>query len=113
MQPRNGGRSMTTVFAKLRSYLTGWREYFRLAQTPRIFRELDEWLRHRLRMVQLKQWKRGTTVYREMRRLGANDETARRVAANARRWWCNSAKLLNTALPTSYYDRMGVPRLAV
>jgi group II intron reverse transcriptase/maturase len=109
---RNGGRSMTAVFAQVRGYLAGWREYFRLAQTPRVFRELDEWLRHRLRMVQLKQWKRGTTVYREMRRLGANDDTARRVAANARRWWRNSAKLLNTALPTSYYDRMGIPRLA-
>ncbi len=109
---RNGGRSMTSVFAKLRSYLAGWREYFRLAQTPGIFRDLDKWLRHRLRMVQLKQWKRGRTVYREMKRLGANEDAARQVAANARRWWCNSAKLLNTALPTSYYDRMGVPRLA-
>jgi hypothetical protein len=45
---------MRTVFAQLSSYLTGWREYFRLAQTPGIFRELDEWLRHRPRMVQLR-----------------------------------------------------------
>jgi group II intron reverse transcriptase/maturase len=109
---RNGGRSMSSVFAELRSYLTGWREYFRLAETPRVLSDVDSWLRHRLRMIQLKQWKRGTTIYREMHRLGANEETARQVAANSRRWWKNSAKLLNTALPTSYYDRMGVPRLA-
>ena len=109
---RNGGRSMKSVCAELRSYLTGWRNYFRLAETPRVFSNVDEWLRHRLRMIQLKQWKRGKTIYREMRRLGANEDAARQVAANSRRWWKNSARLLNTALPTSYYDRMGVPRLA-
>lgn len=108
---RNGGRSMRKVFAELRGYLTGWKEYFRLAETPHIFGELDEWLRHRLRMVQLKQWKRGRTIYRAMKRLGANEDAARQVAGNSRRWWKNSAMLLNIALPTSYYDRMGVPRL--
>jgi RNA-directed DNA polymerase len=109
---RNGGRAMTAVFAELRSYLLGWKAYFHLAETPGVFRELDEWVRHRLRMVQLKQWKRGTTIYREMTRLGANRDAARQVAANSRRWWRNSAKLLNTALPTSYYDKHGVPRLS-
>jgi len=109
---RNGGRSMKAVFAELRVYLAGWKEYFRLADTPGIFRGLDEWIRHRLRMVQLKQWKRGKTIYREMKRLGANETAARRVAANSRCWWRNSAKLLNTTLTMSYYDRKGVPRLA-
>lgn len=109
---RNGGRAMKTVLAELRGYLSGWKQYFRLADTPSIFSELDQWIRHRLRMVQLKQWKRATTTYRELKRLGANEDTARRVAANSRRWWRNSSLLLNTALPTSYYDRMGVPRLA-
>jgi hypothetical protein len=103
---------MKTVFAEVRGYLSGWKQYFRLADTPRVFSSLDEWIRHRLRMVQLKQWKRGPTTYRELKRLGANEDAARQVAANARRWWSNSSMLLNTALPTSYYDRMGVPRLA-
>ena len=109
---RNGGRTMPSVCAELRSYLTGWRNYFRLAETPSMFSTVDEWLRHRLRMMQLKQWKRGTTIYRDMRRLGASVDAARQVAMSSRRWWKNSAKLLHTALPMSYYDRMGVPRLA-
>jgi RNA-directed DNA polymerase len=109
---RSGGRSMKTVFADLRGYLTGWKAYFRLADTLRRLGELDEWIRHRLRMMQLKQWKRGRTMYRELTRLGATDDVARHVAANSRRWWKNSAKLLNVALPNKYYDRMGVPRLA-
>jgi group II intron reverse transcriptase/maturase len=109
---RNGGRSMKTVFAELRSYLTGWKQYFQLAQTPRVFSDIDEWIRHRLRMVQLKQWKRGTTIYRAMRRLGASETAAKRVAANSRQWWLNSGKLLHTALPNAYFDAMNVPRLA-
>ena len=63
-------------------------------------------------MMQRKQWKRGTTIYRELRGLGANEGAARQVAASSRRWWKNSAQLLNTALPMGYYGRRGVPRLA-
>lgn len=103
---------MQSVLAELRGYISDWKACFRLADTPGVFGGLDEWIRHRLRMVQLKQWKRGKTIYREMKRLGAAEDVARKVAAHSRRWWKNSAKLLHAALPNSYYDRAGVPRLA-
>jgi RNA-directed DNA polymerase len=109
---RNGGRSMATVTKELREYLTGWKLYFRLAETPSLFKDLDKWVRRRLRQVQLKQWKRGTTIYRELRRRGALEDVARQVAANSRRWWKNSGGKLQLALPTRYYDDLGVPRLA-
>ena len=110
---RNGGRSLTKVAEELRSYLTGWKLYFRLAETPRIFHGLDEWLRHRLRAVQLKQWKRGTTVYRELRARGVPERVALAGAAHATRWWATAAHgALQTALPISYFDQLGVPRLA-
>src|SRR6266496_3621716 len=109
---RNGGRSMQQVTQDLRTYMLGWKAYFRLAQTPRVMRELDEWLRHRLRAVQLKQWRRGTTMYRELRALGASREHALRIADNARRWWRNSRYELNRIMPIGYFDRLGVPRLS-
>jgi RNA-directed DNA polymerase len=109
---RSSGRSMAEVVARLRPYLLGWQAYFRLAQTPRVWRELDELLRHRLRALQLKHWKRGTTMYRELKALGASDADAHRVPANSRRWWRNSAKRLNRAMPIAYFDRLGVPRLS-
>ncbi len=110
---RNGGRSLTKVAEELRSYLTGWKRYFQLADTPRIFSDLDEWLRRRRRAVQLKQWKRGTTAYRELRARGVPDRVARAAAAHARRWWATAAHGgLQTALPNSHFDRLGVPRLA-
>ena len=51
---RSGGRSMTEIVQQLRPYLLGWKAYFGLAQTPRVLRTLGEWLRHRLRAIQLK-----------------------------------------------------------
>ena len=108
---RSGGRSVAQVVERLRSYLLGWKGYFRLAQTPRIWRELDEWLRHRLRALQLKHWQRGKTMYRELRALGANAVVACQVAANNRRWWRNSDRALKRVLTIAYFDSLGVPRL--
>jgi RNA-directed DNA polymerase len=109
---RSGGRSMAQVVDKLRPYLLGWKAYFGLAQTPQVWRELDEWLRHRLRAIQLKHWKRPRTIYRELMAMGATQDVAKQVAANCHRWWRNSDRLLKTTLTIAYFDRLGVPRLS-
>jgi group II intron reverse transcriptase/maturase len=110
---RNGGRSIDQVIKELRGYLLGWKEYFRLADTPGVFRGLDQWIRHRLRAVQLKQWKRGTTVFRELRARGISVQVAAAAAAYTRSWWASAAhQALHLAFPTSFYDRKGLPRLA-
>ena len=109
---RSGGRSMSEVIGKLRPYVLGWKAYFGLTQTPRVWRELDEWMRHRLRAVQLKQWKRGSTIYRKLRALGASDKVAQMVAGNSRRWWRNSRMALNSILTIAYFDALGMPRLS-
>jgi len=83
-----------------------------LAQTPGVWRELDEWLRHRLRAIQLKQWKRPRTIHRELKALGASQDVAKQVAGNSRRWWRNSDRLLKTVLTIAYFEQLGVPRLS-
>jgi len=50
--------------------------------------------------------------YRELRARGASKDLAARIAANARRWWRNSAMGLHIALPNRLFDELGVPRLA-
>lgn len=109
---RSIGRSMVELVEKLKPYVQGWKAYFRLSQTPKVWRRLDEWMRHRLRAIQLKHWKRGTTMYRELKALGATDMVARRVAGNARSYWRNADGLLKTVLTIAYFDRLGVPRLS-
>ena len=106
------GRSLTAVTARLRSFVLGWKAYFRLADTPNVWRKLDEWMRHRLRAIQLKQWKRGRTIFRELTARGAHFDVAQQVAGNSRRWWRNSGMLLNSVLTIRWADQLGVPRLA-
>lgn len=109
---RSGGRSMEEVIDRLKPYLLGWKAYFALAQTPGVWRTLDEWLRHRLRAIHLKHWKRGSTIYRELIDLGAANHIAKRVAQNARCWWRNSNGDIKRVLTIAYFDKLGVPRLS-
>jgi len=108
---RTGGRSMTRVIEELREYLPGWSNYFSLAETPTPLADLDKWIRHRLRSLYLKQWKRGPTAYRRLRAFGAHPHVAAAVAANIRRRWKISRHAFNAALPNSHFDALGLPRL--
>ena len=108
---RSGGRSLPAVVAELREYLTGWKAYFRLAETPNAFDDLDKWIRHRLRAMRLKQWKRGTTTYRAARAHGLTRGAAVLVAGHNRRWWHAARVATHLLLPTHELDALGVPRL--
>lgn len=81
---RTCGRNMSQIIGQLRRYVTGWKAYFNLAQTPKVWHMLDEWMRHRMRAIQLKQWRRGMTMYRELLKLGA-------PAKKWRGWWRRTA----------------------
>lgn len=110
---RNGGRSLSAVIEELSVYLRGWREYFRQSETPGIFEDLDKWIRRRLRLVRLKQWKRGRTAFRELVKRGVPSDLAARASAQLRRWWFTTKhSAINMAFPTSYFDGLGLPRLA-
>ena len=107
---RNGGRSLSQVIEELASYLIGWRSYFGLTESPKDLDALDRWIRRRLRLLQLKQWKRGTTAYPALLARRVHPTSAARIARNLRRWWHNSM-LANVAFPNRYYDELGLPRL--
>jgi hypothetical protein len=104
---------MAQVCTELGQYLRGWKEYFKLADTNRVLSELDQWIHHRLRALQLKQWKHGRTAHRELLARNLPAWLARKGAGHGRRWWWAAALgATHTALPGSYFERLGVPRLA-
>ena len=109
---RNVGRSLAQVVEELSSYLTGWRAYFGQAQTPWVFDRLDGWIRRRLRMLRLKQFKRGRTAYQKLRARGVEPLTAALIARDLRRWWHNSKRYSHIAFPNRFFDELGLPRLA-
>ena len=114
MTCRGGGRSLSEVAERLRQYVLGWKAYFRLVEAPRVFKDLEKWIRHRLRAIQLKHWRQGPTVYQRLRSLGASEELAAQAAADGcGRWWRRSQySSLNKVLTVSYFDSLGVPRLS-
>jgi group II intron reverse transcriptase/maturase len=101
---RSCGKNLDQVVEKLNGQLRGWKNYFHLACAPRTLRGLDEWIRRRLRAIQLQQWKRGKTCYRE---LVARGVPTRDAAAVAR--WCRSpwkaarTPGMHRALPNAYF----------
>ena len=111
MTHRVVGQSLEDVVDELGKYLRGWKGYFRLAETPRVFDDVDGWIRHRLRALKLKQWRRGTTAYREALVMGASPSTAARIAGNLRSYWRNARMLANTIMPNRFFDELGLPRL--
>ena len=109
---RNWSISLEERVRRLKGYLNGWRGYFGFCETASVLRDLDSWIRHRLRCVQWKQWK----VYRrrkaELIRLGVAPELAHATAWSAKGpWRISHTPGVRMALNNGYFDALGLPRL--
>jgi hypothetical protein len=107
-----GGRSLRHTIAELNPVLRDWAAYFRLTETPRALEELDGWLRHKLRCILWRQWKRPYTRTRNLMQAGLMEERAFRSAFNQRGpWWNSGASHMNQAFRKSFFDRLGLVSL--
>ena len=110
---RTRGISMEQRTQELTAYLRGWRGYFGFCQTPSELQHLDQWLRRRLRSAIWKQWKRGRTRFAELRIRDIGQELAAKTAGSAHGpWRLSNSRALAIALPNSYFDSLGLLRLA-
>ena len=106
------GRSLTKVITELNPILRGWMAYFRLTETKRALEELDGWIRHKLRCILWRQWKRPYTRAMNLMKAGLTEERAFRSAFNQRGpWWNSGASHMNQAFPKSFFDRLGLVSL--
>jgi hypothetical protein len=97
------------VTAVTRPTETSGDSYFRLADTPTPFEDLDEWLRRRLRQVRWKEWKRVRTRRRKLRALGISETNARRWATSRKGYWrIAGSRVLAIALPNGYWTELGL-----
>jgi RNA-directed DNA polymerase len=107
---RTRGDALRRIGHELRQYLEGWYAYFRLAEAQSIFKELDSWVRRRLRCYVWKQW--GRRRYRELRKRGVSQDLAWNTCKSAHGpWRLSRSPALAIALPGQYFDRLDVPRL--
>lgn len=107
---RTRGRSLHRILAELRRMLLGWRAYFGFGEVPSPLKELEKWIRRRLRSYAWKQW--GRRGYRELRRRGVSCDLAWNTSKSAHGpWRLSQSPALTIALPARYFRSLGLPSL--
>jgi RNA-directed DNA polymerase len=106
------GQSMTRTMADLNAYLRGWGNYFALTEAPKPLRELDAWVRRRLRAIMWHQWKKPKARYRNMMALGVRRDLAWQWSYSSKNTWrMSSSPPLHIALGDAYWRAQGLVSL--
>ena len=91
---------------KLKQFIKGWINYFKLADMKQLLRETDKWLRHRIRAIYWKQWKKVRTRIRKLRNLNLPEWLVLEIS-NSRKGIWRSSKVLNQALTNKEIANLG------
>lgn len=106
---RSRGRSLEHVIEELNLYLTGWINYYRLADTRPLWRSLDSWIRRKLRCYKLKQLKGGKPLAKFLRAHGISDRESRQVSSSGKGWWrISRIPALHRALNIAWFKTQGL-----
>ena len=108
---RTRGNRIDVIAAELRESLLGWKAYFGIAEVLSPLRDIDKWIRRKLRCYLWKQW--GPAGYRELRKRGVTVREAWNTSKSAHGpWRLSKTPALALALPLRYFETLGVPSLA-
>jgi RNA-directed DNA polymerase len=111
---RTGGISLGQMVKEITIYLRGWLGYFGDCQTPSVLQTLESWVRRRLRSVVWKQWKRGRTRFRELRKRDVSKALAAQTAGSPHGpWRIANSPALAIALPNAYFAKLGLPPMVM
>lgn len=109
---RNRGVSLQQMVSELNSFLTGWVTYYRHARCRSHLTRLDEWIRHRLRCVQLKQRKRAKPISDFLISCGVPAHSAWVLALSGTGWWRKAGSPpAQHAMTTAWFQRLGLVSL--
>jgi len=109
---RSNGKSMEWRKEALNHLITGWVNYFRIADMKAVARELDGWIRRRIRLCYWKQWKKISTKHNELVKLGIDDGKAWEFANTRKGYWrISNSYILSTSLTNKYLEEQGFPSL--
>jgi hypothetical protein len=106
---RSQGRSWEEIRDSLRRAVTGWVNYYALADAKQHMTQLDEWLRRRMRQLAWKQWKTPRNRYRKLKARGVSDYWAIRAGGSSLGPWRMSlSPPVHHALSNTYWDKVGL-----
>jgi len=108
---RTRGNTIGQIVAELRETLLGWKAYFGITEVLSPLREIDKWVRRKLRCYLWKQW--GPAGYRELRKRGVSVREAWNTSKSAHGpWRLSKTPALPIALPLHFFETLGLPSLA-
>jgi RNA-directed DNA polymerase len=103
---RNRGVSLAVMIRELNEFLIGWVTYFRHAKCKSQLRELDGWIRRKLRCVILKQCKGTKAIADFLRKLGIRENQAWMLALSGKGWWrLSKTPQTNIAMSPSWFEK--------
>lgn len=106
---RNRGISFNRVIRELNLFLVGWQNYFKLSNWLSTFRDLDSWIRRKLRCYKLKQKKRCYTIVKYLISLGIPRRQAWDLGKSGKSWWRLSlTPQLHRALNNDWFTQEGL-----
>lgn len=105
---RNKGISMEFRLKKLNQIMRGWINYYGIANASAKLKELDKWIRRRLRACIWKQWKKISTRHRNLIKLGINKYKAWEYANTRKGYWrISNSPILSKSLNNKYLESLG------
>jgi len=111
---RNRGVSLEQIISELNPKLRGWFEYFKHTQSKGVFRNLDAWIRRKLRCFRIKQTKRTIGLQRFLKKQGVENWQAWIIALSGKGWWRKSASpQVHQAMNNSWFDEQKLFNLSL
>jgi group II intron reverse transcriptase/maturase len=110
---RNRGDKFETVINELNAVIRGWTNYFKLANVWLTnFRDLDGWIRRKLRCYRLKQCGRRYTIFKLLRSLGIPEGKSWNAIMYSQGWWQMSKKTaVGHAMDPNWFAQQGLQSL--
>lgn len=102
---RGTGRKIEDIIKDLNPVLRGWINYYRVANIKSLMRELMKWIRRRLRMIKMKQWKTYKAMHKEMRKQGIKGSGEKMAVT---KWKNSNVHIIHMLLPNKLFEELGL-----
>jgi group II intron reverse transcriptase/maturase len=105
---RSNGWSNETRIEKLKQYIRGWVNYFKIADIKTLMKQTDEWMRRRIRMIYWKQWKKTKTRFKMLKQYGINEQKSWEYANTRKGYWrIADSPILHKSLGNETLKKLG------
>lgn len=105
---RHNGWGNEDRISKLKQYIIGWVNYYKLADMKQLLKDVDEWMRRRIRAIYWKQWKKIKTRFKRLKQLGINEGKAWEFANTRKGYWRTAnSPILKRSLDNQRLESLG------